>query len=286
MTEIENVSDTAFWIANYRATETDRPDALFRDPLARKLAGERGREIANSMPGSKMTEWITAVRTVVIDDLIQQAIATGIDTILNLGAGLDTRPYRMTLPKNLRWIEVDFPPIIEYKEKQLAGETPHCQLERVKLDLRNRELRTEFLSSVNVQAQRVLVLTEGVVPYLSIDDAASLADDLKANANFESWIVDYFSRQVIAMRRRAGLRERMQNAPFQFDPPNWNEFFLNHGWRVGQMTYLSDEAMRRNRAVPLPAIAKLFYLVRSWFMSKEKLRVAMQFMGYARMERA
>jgi O-methyltransferase involved in polyketide biosynthesis len=39
-TLIENVSDTAFWIAHYRAVESARPDALFRDPLAALLAGE------------------------------------------------------------------------------------------------------------------------------------------------------------------------------------------------------------------------------------------------------
>lgn len=39
-TPIENVSDTAFWVAHYRALETKRPDALFHDPLAGVLAGE------------------------------------------------------------------------------------------------------------------------------------------------------------------------------------------------------------------------------------------------------
>ena len=42
---IENVSDTALWVAIYRAIETDRPDAHFRDPLARRLAGDRGAAI-------------------------------------------------------------------------------------------------------------------------------------------------------------------------------------------------------------------------------------------------
>lgn len=183
MPDIQHVSDTAFWIANYRANETDRPHPLFSDPLARKLAGERGREIANSMPGSKMTEWITAIRTVVIDNYIKQAVANGIDTVLNLGAGLDTRPYRMELPPSLRWVEVDFPPMIEYKEKLLAADPPRCRLERFKLDLTNPDLRRAFLANVNASAKRVLVLTEGVVPYLTNDDAASLADDLTRNSN-------------------------------------------------------------------------------------------------------
>lgn len=41
---IENISDTARWVAVYRAMETARPDAIFRDPFADRLAGQRGRE--------------------------------------------------------------------------------------------------------------------------------------------------------------------------------------------------------------------------------------------------
>ena len=52
---IQNVADTAFGVAHYRAEETDRPDALFKDPLARTLAGEQGREIAQRMPGEEIS---------------------------------------------------------------------------------------------------------------------------------------------------------------------------------------------------------------------------------------
>jgi O-methyltransferase involved in polyketide biosynthesis len=47
---IENISDTARWVAVYRTMETERPDAIFRDPFADRLAGQRGREILNAMP--------------------------------------------------------------------------------------------------------------------------------------------------------------------------------------------------------------------------------------------
>ncbi len=42
--QIEDVSDTAFMVAIYRAIETKRADALFRDPLAAKLAGSHGED--------------------------------------------------------------------------------------------------------------------------------------------------------------------------------------------------------------------------------------------------
>ncbi len=121
---IGNVSDTAFWVAHHRALESERADALFRDPLARILAGDRGRQIADEMPQPQMTSWAIVIRTCIIDDFIRYAIAQGADMILNLGAGLDTRPYRMELPGSLAWIEVDYPDVIAFKESRyLAEET-------------------------------------------------------------------------------------------------------------------------------------------------------------------
>ena len=126
---IQNVSDTAFMVAGFRAAENERPNPLFRDPLAARLAGDHGENILATMPTAFIGAWSVVIRTVIIDNLISQAIAEGVDTILNLGAGLDTRPYRMALPKTLRWVEVDYPHVIALKEERLAGEEPRCRLE-------------------------------------------------------------------------------------------------------------------------------------------------------------
>src|SRR5581483_4274953 len=71
---VRNVSDTARWVAMYRALETERPDAIFRDPFARRLAGDRGAEILEKMPRGKATAWPMVVRTAVFDELILRAI--------------------------------------------------------------------------------------------------------------------------------------------------------------------------------------------------------------------
>ena len=103
---IQDASDRAF-MAGFRAAETERREPLFRGPLAAKLAGEHGRSILARLPRVYFGAWSVVIRTVVIDTLIKQAIGEGVDTILNLGAGLDTRPYRMALPNRFagsRWI--------------------------------------------------------------------------------------------------------------------------------------------------------------------------------------
>jgi O-methyltransferase involved in polyketide biosynthesis len=95
---IENVSDTAYWVAHHRALEGERADALFRDLLAGVLAGDHGRLIAGTMPQPAMTTWAVVIRTCIIDDFIREAIAQAAGTILNLGAGLDTRPVVWSFP--------------------------------------------------------------------------------------------------------------------------------------------------------------------------------------------
>src|SRR5438046_7427925 len=104
---IANVSDTARWVAAYRAEESARPDALFRDHLAARLAGEKGAAIAKRAAPRLHSGWPLVVRTKVIDDLVLDAVADGADLVVNLAAGLDTRPYRLKLPPTLRWVEAD-----------------------------------------------------------------------------------------------------------------------------------------------------------------------------------
>src|SRR5215475_6914152 len=141
---IKDVSDTAFWIAHLRAVESERDDALFRDPLAGRLAGRHGREVSAAVPMERMIAWHVAMRTRIIDEYILLALREGVDCVLNLGAGLDTRPYRMDLPNSLRWIEADYPHMIEYKEQVLAREHTRCMLVREKIDLADPTERRRF----------------------------------------------------------------------------------------------------------------------------------------------
>jgi len=108
MTELDssvrNISDTARWVAYFRARETERPDALFSDPYAERLAGERGFQIANTLPEGNKHEWAWVARTYLFDKFLAAEILKGADLVVNLAAGLDARPYRMEVPANLQWI--------------------------------------------------------------------------------------------------------------------------------------------------------------------------------------
>jgi len=101
---IRNISDTALWVAMYRAFESERPDALFCDPHARRLAGERGEAIVHSLPRGRTLAWPMIVRTAVMDEIIVRCVSEGARTVFDLAAGLDARPFRLALIPIIGWI--------------------------------------------------------------------------------------------------------------------------------------------------------------------------------------
>src|SRR5712692_7857089 len=116
---IRDIGDTERWAAIYRASETARQNPLFDDPFARQLAGARGAEIAAAMPFSEQNEWGWIARTYLFDQFVTEQVQAGVTRIVNLGAGLDTRPYRLALPPLLHWVEIDLPAVLDYKEEIL-----------------------------------------------------------------------------------------------------------------------------------------------------------------------
>ncbi len=244
---IRNVSDTARWVAVYRARETERPDAHFRDPFARRLAGERGEQIAQSMPLGRNNDWSMITRTCLGDDLINGQVQQGVEMVINLAAGLDARPYRMQLPPSLKWIEVDLPEILSYKEEILRDEKPVCSLERIRLDLSNAAERRVLFAQLGDRCKKALIISEGLLIYLNPDDVAGLAKDLAAPPSFQSWILDIASPGLLRMLAKRMAKQLTQAAPFKFAPPEGPDFFIPYGWKPVDVRSLLKNAARLKR---------------------------------------
>jgi methyltransferase (TIGR00027 family) len=241
---VRNVSDTAHWVASYRARESARRDALFHDPLAARLAGERGEAIANR--ASPHSAWSLITRTKVVDDLVLATVADGCDRLLDLAAGFDTRPYRLLLPADFSWIEADLPALIAEKEQLLAGEKPRSKLERRGVDLSDPDARARFLAESTAGAANVTILTEGLVIYLDEAVVAELAQAFLACGAVRTWILDFTSPRIIADMKR-GMGQLLGNAPLQFAPPNGVAFFEALGWKAREIKSLFHEAGRVKR---------------------------------------
>ncbi|MBZ5509280.1 MAG: class I SAM-dependent methyltransferase [Acidobacteriia bacterium] len=255
---IRNISDTALWVAVYRARETERQDALFHDPFARKLAGDRGEQIAKDMQAGQRYEWPYTARTVRFDQIITEQIKQGTDMVINLAAGLDTRPYRMDLSPSLKWIEVDLPDMIDYKEAILRQEKPRCVLERVRLDLADVAGRRALFQRLGSNAKKVLVVTEGLLVYLTRDEVTALGRDLAAQANFSDWAIDLCSPGLLKMLQKNLGALSEAGSPLKFGPEEGPGFFTTSGWKPAEVYSMLKTAARVKR---LPFFLRLMALL-------------------------
>ena len=279
---IRNVSDTAYWVAMYRAAESARPDALFHDAWAESLAGARGREILAGMPDGRRWGWPMIVRTAVMDEMIEREAAAGIDTVVCLAAGLDMRPFRLALPASLRWVEVDLPAILAEKTAIVGGEAPRCALERFAADPAYPSARREALARATAGAKRTLVVAEGLLVYLEEPQVAGLAGDLAALPSAELWLIDLaHPRLLLWMKKQWGAAAADGGATFKFAPAAGTAFFEPHGWREREFRGAMAEARRLHRTMP----GAWVYAIMGLFMSPRTRAMYRRFSGYVLLER-
>jgi len=279
---IENVSDTARWVAYYRARESQRPDALFHDPFAERLAGPRAQAIMQILPKNTAIANAIVIRTVVMDEIILDCINDrGVDLVINLAAGLDSRPWRMALPPSLHWVDVDLPGILNHKIEALAGDRPVCHYEAVPADLTTPGVADALFTSLGADSQRALVITEGLLIYLKAEQVATLGRSLHGPRSFTWWLCDLASADLLKYIDRSHSKF-LQNAPFQFGPAEGTAFFAPLGWQEAEYRSTVLEARQRGRPMP----RDLLFRIISTFMSKKRVAELQRFSGIVLFKRS
>lgn len=235
---------------------------MFKDPFARILVGDRSLSVEKMQSeASKWTQWTVVIRTYIIDQMIKDLISKNFTTFLNLGAGLDSRPYRMNLSAEVQWIEVDFPHVIEHKRVQLERFSPTCKLETIALDLSNRVSRQSLFEELASKYPKMVVLTEGVLPYLTQEQVSELSEDLIRHSSFKYWICEYISEKSYRYLKDPKRMDALKNAPFQFYPEDWMGFFGKRGWHLVQSRFYTEISEELGRPTPMPKIFRIFEFV-------------------------
>ena len=187
--KITHVSDTALMIAACRAHENELEDAFVRDPFAARLAGDRGVAILRAMPHANVLRMGMAIRTRFVDELLLDALARDpIATVLSVGCGLDTRPWRLDLGADLRWIEVDFAEVLDYKDQIMSREKARCRRERLTVDVNDAAQRRGMYEAVG--SSPALMITEGLLLYLPAQTVGALAVEVHVHSGVKFWISD------------------------------------------------------------------------------------------------
>lgn len=250
---VDHVSDTAYLVSAYRLAESRRPDRHFDDSLAAKLLGDKEAELMGQFSNWKFGEWMMAVRTTLIDRQLLQWIENGVETVVNLAAGLDTRPYRLPLSQKVKWIEADFDGIIRYKNEKLKGDQPNCQLERVSVNLADPGERSRFFDTFK-DLGRFVVLTEGLLLYLNPEDVRNLSQDLHVHSNLEAWLMDICNldsfRALWRFSQENALPSSDKQVSFNFLPEQGAHYFESLGWKVKDFISYHPYGKLLNRNFP------------------------------------
>ena len=262
-----SASQTAEYVALFRAIETARPEGerLFSDPLAAAfLTGrlKRGALAARMPLGADAvskyidTRWpgprpSAVVRTRVIDDAVRDAIGAGCAQLVLLGAGYDTRAYRLPQTAGIAAFEVDHPATQAIKREVLEQELPAIPetVRFVGVDF-ERDSLADALDAAGLQRDvKTCVVWEGVFSYLTIEAIdATLGWCVSACPPGSRVILTYLDQQVVGERgERSAWIAAVEDAGEPFitglDPAHAPRFFAERGLEL-----LSDESTRESAA--------------------------------------
>jgi methyltransferase (TIGR00027 family) len=275
-----SVGSTAVMVAAARAVETERPDALIRDPYAKLLVTNAGAGVlweamldpevaakvealdAESAAQLQHMRNYQAVRTSFFDTYFADAVADGIRQVVILASGLDSRAYRLDWPACTTVYELDQPQVLAYKSTTLAenGVTPSADRRAVAIDLRQdwpAALRAAGFDPTVPTAW----LAEGLLMYLPAeaqDRLFTLIGELspagsRVSAETAPEHADDRRQQMrerfrkvadeLGMEETVDVGELMYRDEHRADVADWLD---NHGWRA-RAQHSTDEMRRLGR---------------------------------------
>jgi methyltransferase (TIGR00027 family) len=271
-----SVGTTAVMVAAARAVETDKPDALIRDPYAKLLVSEAGTGVWESMLDDSLLDKVEsidpeaaavfqhmrsyqAVRTHFFDAHFAAAVAAGIRQVVILASGLDSRAYRLDWPADTIVYEIDQPKVLAYKSATLAasGATPSAERHEVPIDLR-QDWPAALVGAGFDAAAPTAWLAEGLLMYLPADAQDRLFTQItELSAPGSRIAVETAANH--ADERRQEMRDRLQRVADELgiqrtvdiqdliyhdeDRGVVVDWLNDHGWRA--TAQYSDDEMRR-----------------------------------------
>lgn len=254
-------NDSAMMIAYERSLETSRDDALFDDPLAIHLAGTEGKDLSTAFGVNctkfEFPDWSefhkawTAVRTRFIDDVVTQLSSTRkFEQLVNLGAGMDTRVYRLECYAGFSrgCFEVDMEVINQNKAKVfgeiLGGPSPHCTVHNITLDFLDpvKSLSTELTKPFDTSFPSLFV-SEGLVMYLGPEGKLKLLRDLSAVAAVGSVLV----LQFMDASESAAAKDNPALLKMALSPNEITSILGELGWLNFEFSKFGDEKLNFGR---------------------------------------
>ena len=180
------VSRTAFYCCGVRALDARAPRPVCGDYLAQRFMDDEAWAAWEPFRQIKPANASNVARHRIIDDLLMTRLAADrTQRVVTIGAGFDTRPYRL---RGGRWQEWDEPLLMGYKEERLpASEAPN-PLERHAIDFSTESLAERL--KAHATDEPVTVVVEGVMMYLTPEQAIGLLRAIRGTFERVTFICD------------------------------------------------------------------------------------------------
>lgn len=250
--EMDAVSRTALGVARVRARESERADRLFVDPYAAAFAPASAEPEGPVSAARRALAFQIVIRTRFYDDWSAAAVSGGCRQVVLLGAGLDTRAFRLTWPAGTRLFEVDLPAVLEVKDRVLRAVRAEPACDRVVVAA---DLTTEWLPRLEAEgfdpAVSTAWLAEGLLVYLDAGQAAHVLDAVTIASAAGS---------ALATERTSTAGDRLTAPDTVAATSLWQgglgaqlgPWLTEHGWRAS-VHPLGDVAERYGRPVARPS---------------------------------
>lgn len=271
---------TAKLTAAGRAVESRRADRLFEDPLATALAGEEGFDLMEQwrLPGRPRENPTIGPRTRFYDDLVIEAVASGVGQVVLVAAGMDTRAFRLALPADLIVFELDLPELLEQKHTILEREHAEPRGHRITVpaDLAEADWPRALTAAGFDSSAPGVFIAEGLSWYLTEDENARLLDRLASVAAPGSRLgIDIVSRDFLENPDDASFFKftAARGILWQFGTNDPAGFLAVRGWQA-EVNPFDAVARRLGRWPPAgvseEAAARWVARGRSYFISCER----------------
>lgn len=277
----QSLEVTARWAAAQRARESQRPDRLFDDPLATALAGPEGAEMLRlselNNPRSKQTAEYMVVRTRFLDDFLLRTVNAPDSPrkqVVMLAAGMDTRAFRLPLPPDTVFYELDQPAVLALKQELLQRIEAPAPVRRIPVAV---DLLSDWIAALETagfqRARPAVWFLEGLLFYLKEPEVRRLLDGIsQCAARHSALAADMISASFLTspwtQAALQSMKERGMGWYWGTDDPE--QFFGAFGWEAAAVQPGEESANFGRWSEPVFPRAQR-ELPRSFFVTGEKV---------------
>ena len=233
------ITDTAFYCCGARMLDAAKDKPICGDDYAQLFMCAYGMAVFDRFKALELSNASIIVRHRIMDDMLRQLLYTNHDlNVVTIGAGFDSRPYRL---HGGHWFELDEPELIAYKDILLPSDQCDNPLHREAIDFAKEDLVDKLLQLPH--SGPVVFVLEGVVIYLCENDIQNMLSELDYEYPKHRLMCDLVNREMVDKYGQTLSQVVTEmGAPFQsVDHPE--AIFLQSGYQAREAVSVMDASV-------------------------------------------